>query len=329
MPPKRNHGRAMCFTFNEPKEDSDRAGDFWAIDPERFGPGIKYAVWQLEIGAEGTVHYQGYAAFNDSITYARAKQLLDIADHAHMDVALGTAEDNKRYCSKPGALEGPFEYGSIAAVGQGKRSDLVAAASSAADLTKSMVDVILEHPSVAMRYGRGLETYRQAALVKQMRTTKGSSLRRAVQTVVYWGPPGTGKTFKAQQELDAFWLPPATAEKQPVWFDGYLDQSTLIIDEFTPQRLPLSLLLNILDGAPIQLPKKGGFVQPSWRKVVITSNFHPQAWYPDSPADSIDALKRRLTQITKCVSPPARFGQDSPSFRWNDADDEVIDLTNE
>jgi len=46
--------RCWCFTLNNPEEEL--AVNEW--------DGIAYAVWQLEIGEEGTVHYQGYVNFS-------------------------------------------------------------------------------------------------------------------------------------------------------------------------------------------------------------------------------------------------------------------------
>lgn len=323
--------RKWCFTWNigGDKPTSIPESALYACD---FSKRVKYCIWQLEMApSTGQLHYQGYAVFDNAVGHKQAAALLNI-EGAHMEPANGDQEDNQRYCGKNDTrIEGPFQHGSPEAVGQGKRSDLVAAAASAADLSKSMVDVILEHPSVAIRYGKGLESYRQAALIKKMRSETATTLRRKVDTFVYWGKTGTGKTTTALKEQDAYWLPPPTATNQPTWFDNYVDQKTLIIDEFVPQCLPLRLLLNITDGSPIQLPKKGGFVQPCWTKVVITTNFHPRVWYPDSPVASLNALSRRLTNVVKCVSPPARFGgdPDDQEVAWNDKDDQVIDLTNE
>ena len=54
------------------------------------------------------------------------------------------------------------------------------------------------------------------------------------EVVVYWGPPGTGKTRRAQFEAgkDAYWLRKPISRNGALWWDGYEGQDVVVIDEF-------------------------------------------------------------------------------------------------
>jgi len=43
--------RFWCFTLNNPDGN---------LDVDLAIPAVRYAVWQLEVGEEGTEHFQGY-----------------------------------------------------------------------------------------------------------------------------------------------------------------------------------------------------------------------------------------------------------------------------
>lgn len=60
------------------------------------------------------------------------------------------------------------------------------------------------------------------------------------------------------------------------------------------------MLLNILDGYPLHVEIKGGFVPAEWERVVITANEPPDSWYQRGfPAP----LQRRITRIIHMTGP--------------------------
>lgn len=110
---------------------------------------------------------------------------------------------------------------------------------------------------------------------------------------VLWGPTGTGKTRFAHDQImnTSSWSPGDYA-----WFDGYIGQDIVIFDDYRGE-YPLQMLLKLLDRYPMRVPVKGGFTTWRPRKVYITSNLSPRAWYPTEDLVSIDALFRRLESI--------------------------------
>lgn len=80
------------------------------------------------------------------------------------------------------------------------------------------------------------------------------------------------------------------------WFDGYDGQPIVILDDYRGE-YPLQMFLKLCDRYSMQVPVKGGFVNWGPKKIYITSNLHPNDWYPDEDRFSISAMFRRLTVI--------------------------------
>jgi hypothetical protein len=259
--------------------------------------------------------------YNRPVKFRQAAAELGIPDGAaHFEPTRGTPEQARDYCKKD-PLEF-VEHGDFAAVGQGKRTDLSAAAASAADTKMPMCDVILNHQGVAMRYSRGIHVVRAAAMVKERQAMRAIDQRRQVTTHVYWGVAGAGKTTRALKNKDLYILP--YAGDKVIWFDGYMGQKAILLEDITPNCIALKALLNICDGAPMDFAVKGAFVRAEWTDVYITSNFHPKGWFTDITPESQAALARRMTEVIEFKAPPARFGQ-SDEVKWNDTDPQWSD----
>jgi hypothetical protein len=90
--------RHFCFTINNP-----------ACQPS-WTPKVTYAVWQLEKGAEGTPHYQGYLQYESKTTIAKIQKIL--GGKAHVEIAKGTPAQARAYASKADTrAEGPWSHG--------------------------------------------------------------------------------------------------------------------------------------------------------------------------------------------------------------------------
>lgn len=68
----------------------------------------KVSVYQLEVGDEGTEHYQGYIEFKNALTFASMKKKLP---RAHIEICRN-AEASIAYCQKEeGRVDGPWTKG--------------------------------------------------------------------------------------------------------------------------------------------------------------------------------------------------------------------------
>jgi len=122
---KRMTSRAFVFTWNNPPYMAHQEGDVESLDwhdPPYGWPGVKYAVWQYEIGEEKhTPHYQGYVVLEKP---ARITWLVkNIPQVSFWGPRRGTHEEAKNYASKADTrVDGPWTFGQEPK--QGKRSDL-------------------------------------------------------------------------------------------------------------------------------------------------------------------------------------------------------------
>lgn len=245
----------------------------------------------LIIGSEtapttGTKHYQIYLETKKKMTITGLKKLLNSAS-PHIEIARGTAEENKEYCTKEELL---YEWG--APVKERQRTDLEEIRADI-DAGMSYADLWDNHFNLMLQYRRGLEEYSNL-----------QRLRRSEPPKVYiWhGATGTGKTRKAfdmaAEFNDSFWVWPGDD-----WFDGYRGQRVAIFDEFhggDSQGIRFDLWKKLCDRYPLTVKVKGGFTNWNPEVIIFTSNIDPHYWWPDEknkPVGWFDQFSRRCTEI--------------------------------
>lgn len=110
---------------------------------------------------------------------------------------------------------------------------------------------------------------------------------------VYWGPTSLGKSRLAWESAGncAYSKDPRTK-----WWCGYQGEENIVIDEFRGD-IDISHMLRWLDRYPVRLETKGSSVPHNGRRFWITSNIHPDQWYPEIDTETKNALLRRLRII--------------------------------
>lgn len=288
-----NACKRWCFTINNPTEQLDELID--GCD------NIQWAVWQEERGENGTPHYQGILVLKQR---RRMTQLKLLFPTAHLEVMRGTLDQAEKYVRKEETrVSGPWEKGSRPVSSQGKRSDLDWAAELACKGHEGMLEIMDERPSMLMKFPRGIQW------LVQLTCQRNVPAWRDIEVHVFWGAPGTGKTkevFNLHPPEEVFKL--NCASGHTVWYDGYLGQPVLLLDDFYGW-LKYADLLTLLDGYQYRAPVKGGFVYAEWTKVYITSNRPPRDWYSIDKISNIDALYRRITFTREFLAPAPIFVQ--------------------
>lgn len=257
--------RHWCFTDNNPDGD---------LNVCLNTTGVRYAVWQLEVGENGTEHHQGYVELERSQRLSWVKNLIP---EAHWETRKGSRDQARNYCMKTeGRLDGPWEIGDYTSGGQGNRTDIQELKTDI-DHGMSEREIWDKHPLAYLRYNRAIKDARR--LVTANRDYK-------TEVTVVYGPPGTGKSWYAEQYTDkkAYW------KQRSQWWCGYEGQD-VVLDEYYAW-LPWDLLLRLLDRYPMLVETKGGQVNFTAKKIVITSNKLPEQWYQDSYP--LQALIRRI-----------------------------------
>lgn len=295
MPPIRSsRHRKFVFTLNNPDIDGG-CGEGRCALPDGV-QGRSFLYYQVEKGESGTVHVQGLVCFNDAISLLSAKRR--IGGNPHVEVMKGSVEQAIHYSSKPhdgcdcahcvkarllpngGVVIGPWSEGERP-VGQGKRTDIVSIfeAVRAGDTT---VQIAEAHPGAWCRNRSSILEYR--SLIAAPRSEQTVSL-------VLWGPPGSGKTFRALHTPGTkFWLTRPNSRGGAVWWDGYANQEIVVIDEFYGW-LPRSDAQRLCDASPFRVQVKGGSVSFGTLSIIWISNVHPSDWWRNL---GLGAMARRL-----------------------------------
>lgn len=259
-----SRSRSWIMTINNPTEE-DKAS-LIGLDPEYMIVGREHFN-----DPDLTPHFQCYIRWKNAKTFPRMKKLFP---RAHLKVARGTDQDNKKYCSKEEVL---IEKGECSA--QGRRNDL-----------KGISEMIQENPSMdyvidnvsslqAIRTAEKLMVYREP--------------RRSWKTEVYWfhGPTGTGKSRKAYElHPEAY-----TAMDTGQWWEGYDGDEVVIIDDMRKDFLKFHQLLKLFDRYPYRVECKGGSRQFLAKTIVVTSCYSPEEMF--DTREDIQQLLRRITKI--------------------------------
>lgn len=236
------------------------------------GQKIRFAICQLEIApATGTPHLQGTVMFLNMHTLM---QVVNIIHRSHIEVcrsvsaSIAYCEDPKKRA--PGGGTGPFHLGGRPK-GPGNRSDLEQC-KALLDSGKTVFDCCADHFGTVMRYRNSLTWYMLQLIPPRNSPTKG---------ILFWGPTGGGKTKRAYAEAQErgavhFINPPKRGSG--VWYDGYINQATVIYEEFTGY-MPFGLLLSVLDRYPLKLQFKSGFIQFVATLCYFTTNLSPGELY--------------------------------------------------
>lgn len=308
--------RAWCFTLNNPTDDEK------AILPKESTelPLWEHAValcYQLEAGENGTPHYQGYVRFSCQRSLNVVKRFLP---RAHWEPARGLPKHNLDYCTKnDGRLGEPVVLGQFGNNGGGsshlKRTEVVSLIEqdpyvSTADLVAAGgLDVLISNPNL-LGLARGY-------LLQDAR-------RAGVTCELYFGRTGTGKSRLADTRY-----PDAYRKTTGPWWDGYQGQSTVILDDFDGDFMPVGQLLRVIDRYPLDVPVKGSFVKLVANHFVITSNLLPAGWYPlIVDTARYQAIIRRLSTVVDFNYDPPLLtdGRDYFSVTFSDRGRERVVL---
>lgn len=293
--------RSWCITWNNPPVGFiERKGVMVDVEPGELipeNPGIKYAVWQMEVGSTGTSHLQGYIELIKPQRMSWIKKLLGA--NVHCEKRRGTPEEARAYCMKEDTrVAGPFEIGKWEKVGQGRRSDLHEVCQAAMKGLR-MDQAFYELGAGVLRYAK---EFNMARMLKAAHED-----RQEPRVIVHYGASGTGKTYDA---VNSTGRENVFVKELGEWWDGYDLHKTVVIDEFKGW-IPRTTLLRALDKYPMNVPVKGGFVPFVPETIYITSNFHPSEWYDDK-FGSLTPLYRRITEVWRYEEDGSKHKEELP-----------------
>lgn len=234
-----------------------------------------------EVGKlRGTPHLQGYFEFNSE---KKKETLIKAFPRASFRITVGSAEDNKIYCSKESKI---YESGESSKVGRGFRSDLILLKDIILE-GKKVDDICLESPDKFHQYGRTLSKIEDLRMRKVYRTTM-------TEGFWFYGESGSGKSATA---FEGYTPQTHYVWKNEHWQDGYTQQDIVIIDDFRGN-IPFNELIKMVDCHPnFYAYRRGKEPMPfTSKKVIITSPLKAEEVYTGlNLNDKFEQFNRRFT----------------------------------
>lgn len=252
--PARPEAKYWILTENNPEGNCDVIfAELYAMKK------ISYACWQLEIGENGTEHFQIFLAFEKK---TRLSVIQKILPGCHAEIARNPAEAAE-YCRKEDTrIEGPWTIGEL--ILPKNNAKVWALIRDEVKQGLKLKDLCEKYPAQVFMYHKGISYI--ASLYEPTRDFK-----TVVEVLI--GPPGCGKSRYARSYSDSYWKQPDS-----IWFDGYQGEKTVVLDDFYGS-LPWSTMLQIMDRYATRVQVKGGSANFSPEKLIITSNKMPYEWY--------------------------------------------------
>lgn len=275
-----SQAKNWCFTLNNPDLfPNDVQEQLETLD-------LECAVFQLETGEQGTVHYQGFLILNkkDRLTALRGL----FGGRAHWEIAKGTPAQNMTYCTKPGGIGEPCILGNFPEAGQGKRSDL--------DLVHSRlkhglldIDFSNEFFGLWVRYPNLVANYNAA----QSRPRDQS---KATRCVLYYGPSRVGKSRLAEAHASTIG---AHYRKHPgKWWDNYCAQPSVVFDDFRGSFMSFTDFKLTVDRYPLRVEFKGSSRELEATNFFVTTNYPPSTWWdPSVTGGCVETIENRITEV--------------------------------
>jgi len=262
----RQRSRFWCFTSWDEKIE--------------YSGAVDYIIYQREVAPETKKeHWQGYIELPNPIGIKSLKNYFN-SKTIHVEERRGSREQAREYCRKETSrLNGStvIERGTWREARQGRRSDLgdlfeiIRANGSDRELAE-------RSPGSFIRYGRGLANLRRVLMPER---------DWMPEVTICQGPTGSGKSKYAKENF-----PGAYYKTLAKWWDGYIGQENVIIDEFSLADWSRRELLSLLDRYPFLVETKGGTVQFLAKKICITTNEKFADWITHIPE-----LERRVKTV--------------------------------
>lgn len=310
-----------CFTMNNPLISGEDLAE-----KLKKTENVKGFVFQLEEGANGTEHFQGYVELKRSERMTKVKEL--IGENPHMEAAEGNKESNLKYCTKEeGRKEGPWIWGTCTEKkGQGKRTDLddfARAVFEAGEVTEEIEEMFPGHAmqfarqAKAISADRALREAKKAQkeywmqVVKDEEEGKKTQGQLQIHNRLFFGPTAVGKTTMVMKMTMGKGHDLYTKAGWNKWFEGYKKEKHMLVDEFGTGFCDGKIEnFNAMNNIGVNVQEvKGSHVLLHVTHAYFTTNRHPlHIWDEVKESGTYKAFVRRFAEV----------------YWWNDKHELVI-----
>lgn len=271
-----SRARNWCFTINNFEECHEHEVFAMSFDSE-------YTVCGKEVGESGTPHLQGFVCFK---TLKSLTQMKDYLPNAHLEVKRGTFKQASDYCKKDQDF---YESGTLP---MDQKDKGLAEQERWKDAYDCLKEGRLDEMDVQIKCTH-LRNLEYAWRREKMDSQDLSIIQGEMEHEWWYGDPGTGKTKKVYEEYPDCYV----KDPKERWWDNYTGQEVVCIDDFDKFQVSMGGdMKRWLDRYPFQAPIKGGYITIRPRKIIVTSNYPPDAIWDDEQTQL--AIKRRV-KITR------------------------------
>lgn len=246
----------------------------------------RYICFGLEICPDtGRPHIQGYIELQQAQRFTYIQKYFNFKkengdlNKFHIEIANGTAADNKKYTGKE---ENFYEFGEP--ITQGARTDL-------REIKKAVEQDPRKLKEIIHKYGNNLQQVKYAQSLQPYYFDNRSPDN---PPQVYWlfGKTGVGKTSLVFQTFED-----VCSVSSYDWLGtGYLQNECLLFDDFRASNIPFETLLKITDRYPLTLFYKGGQIELNSPFIVVTAPKPITSSFSRTNED-LKQLLRRFIQI--------------------------------
>ncbi len=261
-----SRSRAWVFTLNN-YTDEEQA--------KVRAMGAQYVIFGREVGDNGTPHLQGYAWFKNARAMTSLKKKLP---RAHWEKRLGSHEQARDYCKKEKDYE---EIGSEPEQNGG--DGIQARIAKNKRILECTLGELVESGEITMNQVPVLK--KAKLIIEQEKAAEGSE---NVRGIWIYGPPGVGKSHYAREKYgESLYM-----KSQNKWFDGYLGEENILIDDLDEGAKCLAHHIKIwADKYPCPGEVKNGHVNLRHKHLIVTSNYKPEELWEGVMCE---AIRRRF-----------------------------------
>lgn len=269
------------FTFNNPPiangdKDHEEFHDY--MSGLVTNGDIEWAVWQYEVGASGTPHYQGMVCFHAQKRCREAQKFIigssmrPIEPHKlNAAITYCTKEDGMKASSH--RIAGPWNVGEAHLPRKNTKSEGGAWSQIREMVMRGATDLELDEKFPMQFHANYNAIQRMRALHYEAQPV---SYRPLHVTLVY-GESELGKSRYIFENNPRAYKKNCTNK----WWDNYSRQDTIVLEDYYGS-FTCHELFNILDGYPMHVEVKGSHVDARWTRIFITSNKLPHEWYKNA-----------------------------------------------
>ena len=310
--PRKPSSRKFQLTVNNPVDYGFTHDRIRTILSEFSG--LLYWCMCDEVGEQGTPHTHVYVVFKNSVMFETLHKRFY---GAHIEQANGSHQENRDYVRKEGKWLDDAKHETNLADTFEEWGELPPDRSRTETQAEQIVQMIRDGKSNAEILDECPTAYNKIAHIEQTRQTllaeRYKDEWRQIDVTYLWGDTAAGKTRSVMEKHGYSQVYRVTDYAHP--FDSYKGQGVIVFEEFRSS-LPISDMLNYLDGYPVELPCRYANKVACYVTVVIISNIPLEQQYPNVQTDNPEtwaAFRRRIHHIEHMTTNFAPL-PDDPDF---------------